>query len=210
MSINRRQLLAGTLAAAPSAFAAKSPYPAKPRTSPSMKELARVAALPVLRRDGLDAPAIIQSMELLKMGEDYFVRVRSRSGAEGISVCNPPRAEYFDRLFKSNVVPAFIGKDARDLDNLLWEAYRRGDNYKLYGIALWSPLAWAEMAVLDMLGRMSGKSLGQLLGEVRRKEIAVYVAADAAIPLPSRRSNTFSRWSSRARPKPSNSAWGAA
>jgi L-alanine-DL-glutamate epimerase-like enolase superfamily enzyme len=33
------------------------------------------------------------------------------------------------------------------------------------------------MAILDMLGRMNGKSIGQLLGDVRRKEIAVYVAS---------------------------------
>jgi L-alanine-DL-glutamate epimerase-like enolase superfamily enzyme len=178
MTINRRQLVAGAIGArALPALAAKSSYPAKPRTGPSMADLARVAALPVLKRDGLDAPAIIDSMQLLKAGDDYFVRVRSKAGAEGIAVCNPPRAEYFDRIFKNNVVPAFLGKDGRDLDNLLWDAYRRGDNYKLYGIALWSPLAWAEMAVLDMLGRMNGRSIGQLLGDVRRKEIAVYVAS---------------------------------
>jgi L-alanine-DL-glutamate epimerase-like enolase superfamily enzyme len=178
MRLNRRQLLAGATAAALSpAFAAKSRYAVKPRTAPSMDELARVASLPVLKRDRFSTPVIIQSIELLRVNKEYFVRVRSTDGAEGISVCNPPRADFFDRVFKNLVVPPLLKKDARDLDNLLWEVYRHADNYKLYGIALWSPLAWAEMAILDMLGRISGRSLGQLLGDVRRKEIAVYVAS---------------------------------
>jgi len=178
MKLTRRQLAAGAIGAAVrSVMAAKSHYAPKPRTATSMDELARVAALPVLKRGRLTAPVMIQSIELLQAGKEYFVRVRSTDGAEGISVCNPPRADYLDRIFKNLVVPAFLRKDARDLDNLLWEAYRLNDNYKLYGIALWSPLAWAEMAILDMLGRISGRSIGQLLGEVRRKEIAVYVAS---------------------------------
>jgi L-alanine-DL-glutamate epimerase-like enolase superfamily enzyme len=178
MQLNRRQLIAGAVTASVRpAFAAKSSYKPKPRTGPSMDDLARACAEPILKRTGLDAPVIIDSIELLKAGKEYFVRVRSKDGATGISVCNPPRADYLDRIFKNLLVPAFLKKDARDLENLLWEAYRHDDNYKLYGIALWSPLAWVEMAILDMLGRISGRSIGQLLGDVRRKEIAVYVAS---------------------------------
>ena len=178
MKLNRRHLMAGAIGAAVRpARAAKSTYAGKPRGGPSMDDLARVAALPVLKRDGLDKPVIIQSIDLLQVAKEYFVRVRSTDGAEGISVCNPPRANYLDRIFKNLVAPVFLKKDARDLEDLLWETYRFDDNYKLYGIALWSPLAWMEMAILDMLGRMNGKSIGQLLGDVRRKDIAVYVAS---------------------------------
>jgi L-alanine-DL-glutamate epimerase-like enolase superfamily enzyme len=178
MSLDRRQLLAGAIGAAVRpALAASSRYAAKPNTGPTMDDLARVASMPVLNRERLDVPVVIQSVELLQAGKEYFVRVRSKSGAEGISVCNPPRADYLDRIFKNLVVPPFLNKDARDLEDLLWEAYRHGDNYKLYGIALWSPLAWIEMAILDLLGRMSGRSIGQMIGDVRRKEIAVYVAS---------------------------------
>jgi L-alanine-DL-glutamate epimerase-like enolase superfamily enzyme len=179
MQLNRRQLVAGAIASAVGpAFAAASPgYPAKPHTAPSMDDLARVAALPVLKRDEFKSPVIIKSMELLELDKEYFVRVRSTGGAEGISVCNPPRADYFGTVFKDLLVPAFLKQDARDLENAIWEAYRRGDNYKLYGIALWSPMAWAEMAILDMLGRIAGKSIGQLLGDVLRKDIAMYVAS---------------------------------
>jgi L-alanine-DL-glutamate epimerase-like enolase superfamily enzyme len=178
MQLNRRQIMAGAITAGVrSGLAATSEYKAKPRTGPSMEDLVHAAAAPVLNRAGLDRPVVIDSIDLLKAGKEYFVRVRSKDGAMGISVCNPPRADYLDRIFKDLVVPPFLKKDARNIENLLWEAYRHSDNYKLYGIALWSPMAWVEMAILDMLGRINGRSIGQLLGDVRRKEIAVYVAS---------------------------------
>ena len=178
MHLNRRQVVAGAVGAAlRPALGANSPYALKPRTGPSMDDLAVAASRPVLKRELFKDPVIIQSIELLRANKEYFVRVRSKDGAEGVSVCNPPRADYLDRILKNLVIPPFLNKDARDLEDLLWEAYRHEDNYKLYGIALWSPMAWVEMAILDMLGRMSGKPIGQLLGDVRRKEIAVYVAS---------------------------------
>ena len=178
MRFDRRQFFAGAIgAAATPLFAGKASYEAKPRTGPSMDDLAKVAAHPVLKRELFRTPVTIQSMELLRVDKDYFVRVRSADGAEGVAVCNPPRPEYLDRIFKSLVAPVFLKKDARALEDILWDVYRHDDNYKLYGIALWSPLAWAEMAVLDMLGRISGKAIGQLLGDVRRNQISVYVAS---------------------------------
>src|SRR5258708_21570040 len=186
MQPTRRQSVAsGVAAAATPAIEAKSSSGAKPRTGPSMSDLPRVAALPVLKRDRFSAPVIIQSIDLLRLDKEYFVRVRSADGAEGISVCNPPRADYLDRIFKNLVAHVFLKKDARDLENLLWEAYRHDDNYKLYGIALWSPLAWVEMAILDVIGTIAGKSIGQLMGDVRRKEIAVYVASGRRDTTPS-------------------------
>jgi len=123
MTLNRRQLLAGAVIASRlPAAAAKSAYAAKPRNGPSMDDLAHAAAQPVLKRDSIDKPVIIESIELLKAEKEYFVRVRSTGGAEGISVCNPPRADYLDRIFKNLVVPAFLKKDARDLEDILWEA----------------------------------------------------------------------------------------
>jgi hypothetical protein len=73
-------------------------------------DLARAAA-PVLKRDGLDQPVVIDSIELLKGGKKYFVRVRSKEGAMGISVRIPPRAGYLDRISKN--VPPLLKKDAR-------------------------------------------------------------------------------------------------
>ena len=142
-----------------------------------LADLDRAAAAPVLRTAGLTSPVIIDSLELLKRDDEYLVRVRSKDGAEGVSLSNPPRAEYLDKILKQLVFPFFIGKDARALDSLLWELYRFDDNYKLQGLALWSPLAWVEFAILDMLGRIARKPMGALLGDIVRKDVAIYVAS---------------------------------
>ena len=128
---------------------------------PSVQELDRAAAAPVLRLEGLKSPVVIESIKLLKKDKEYFVHARSKDGAEGVSLPNPPRAEYLDKILKQLVIPFFTGKDARDLENLLWELYRWQDNYKLYGLALWSPQAWVEFARLDMLGRIARKPMGR-------------------------------------------------
>jgi len=177
MRVNRRNFLAGTTATgAVLAGGCASPREAAP-TGPSGEELDRVAAAPVLKLDGLTSPVIIDSIRLLRKDKEFLVHVRSKDGAEGVSLPQPGRPRYLSEILKQLVIPFFIGKDARDLDNLLWELYRWQDNYKLYGLALWSPQAWVEFAVLDMLGRITGKPMGALFGEVLHREIPFYVAS---------------------------------
>ncbi len=45
------------------------------------------------------------------------------------------------------------------------------------GLAVWVCVAAAEFALLDLLGRTAGKSLGDLLGGARRRYIAIYRAS---------------------------------
>jgi L-alanine-DL-glutamate epimerase-like enolase superfamily enzyme len=178
---SRRQFIAGALSAGAGAAALGSDAEQRrgqSQASPvDVGDLDRAAAAPVLKIADFKAPVIIDSMRLLRKGDEYFVHVRSKDGAEGVSVVNPPRGEYLDRIAKQLVLPFFIGKDARDLENLLWELYRWKDNYKLQGLALWSPQAWAEFAILDMLGRIAQKPMGALLGNIVRTEVACYVAS---------------------------------
>ncbi len=179
MSIGRRSLLTGGIAAS-SAFAGKNKRDrkAKPAAAgPGMQDLERICALPVLKREGLNSPVIIDSIRLLKKDKEYIVHVRSKDGAEGVSLTNPPRADFLGHILKELVIPVFTGKDARDLDNLLWELYRYESNYKMYGIALWSPQAWVEFAILDMLGRVANRPMGALVGDIVRHETPIYVAS---------------------------------
>lgn len=181
MQMDRRKLLAGAIGTGAiglaSAYAAQRESKKTASAGPSVQDLDRAAAAPVLKLDGLKSPVIIESIKLLKKDREYFVHVRSKDGAEGLSVTNPPRAEYLDKIHKQLVIPFFVGKDARDLENLLWELYRWRDNYKLQGLALWSPQAWVEFAILDMLGRIAGRPMGALLGDIVRKDVAIYVAS---------------------------------
>jgi L-alanine-DL-glutamate epimerase-like enolase superfamily enzyme len=80
-------------------------------------------------------------------------------------------------IFLNRIAPFFVGKDARQLKPLLWELYRHDDNYKYQGLALWVCIAAAEFAILDLLGKVTNRGIGDLLGGVKRREIAVYRAS---------------------------------
>ena len=126
---------------------------------------------------GSDRPVKIASMELLRNGRNFVVRVRTTDGAEGIGVPNAMHLVHTYPIFLNRVAPFFVGKDARQLEPLLWELYRHDDNYKYQGLALWVCVAAAEFAILDLLGKLTGQSIGDLLGGVKRREIAVYRAS---------------------------------
>ncbi len=138
--------------------------------------LEQAASRPILDLKGLTSPVIIESIDLLRQGRDYFVRVRSKDGAEGIAVDNG-RARLLAPILNELVIPYFLGKDARDLEEHLFGVYRFRSNYKLQGLAFWCPVAWVEFAILDLLGRLTGKSLGDLLGGVIRTRVPFYVAS---------------------------------
>ena len=81
-------------------------------------------------------------------------------------------------IFVNALQPFFIGKDARDLDLLLEKVYIYNLNFRLSGLALGIPLATIEFAILDMLGRIARKSIGQLIGEIHHRRVAVYQATE--------------------------------
>ena len=56
------------------------------RRRATIEALDRAAAKPALCLDGLDSPLIIESIDLLKKGNEYFVRARAKGGAEGVSL----------------------------------------------------------------------------------------------------------------------------
>lgn len=138
--------------------------------------LAQAAARPVLRLKGLEEPVIIESIELLRKGKEHFLRVRSKDGAEGISV-DDGRMDVLHPILNRLVIPYFIGKDARELEEHLFGVYRHQSNYKLQGLALWCPVALVEFAILDLLGRKTSQPLGELLGGVVRTTVPFYVAS---------------------------------
>jgi L-alanine-DL-glutamate epimerase-like enolase superfamily enzyme len=180
MKFTRRNFLRTTAVAG--VGAAASSLLAKPAGSSSASRpvtdemLERAAAQPVLQLKGLSDPVIIESVELLRKGKDHFVRVRSRDGAEGISV-DDGRMEVFHPILNQQVVPYFIGKDARNMEDNLFGVYRYQSNYKMQGLAFWCPVALVEFAILDLLGRLTNQSLGEMLGGIVRTTVPFYVAS---------------------------------
>jgi L-alanine-DL-glutamate epimerase-like enolase superfamily enzyme len=133
---------------------------------------------PVFKRELFSSPVIIETLELLRYNNSFLCRVRSRDGAEGLSVGHSGQLRSLYPLFTNLLQPFFIGKDARDLDKLVEKVYIYNLNFRLSGMALGVPLATIEFAILDMMGRIAQKSIGQLIGEIHHQEVAVYQATE--------------------------------
>jgi len=173
--LNRRLFIRSAFGAGAVAAVSGSVSAAE-RRPPGIAELDRAAAKPVLKLDAFKTPVKIASIELLRGAGVYFVRVRSSDGAVGVAITNS-WAAYFYPIFRKLVAPYFIGKDARQLERLVDGVYVFRSNYKLSGLALWCCVAWIEFAVLDLLGKMVKKPVGELLGGVVRREVPFYVAS---------------------------------
>lgn len=178
LSSRRSFLAAAASASALASCSPSQPPEAKPRKpdGPSVATLEAALAKPTLDVGSIAEPVIIDSLQLLEKDGEQMVHVRSKDGAEGVSLTNG--RDYLAPLFRELFVPFFVGKDARKLESeLLWDFYRHRSNYKLQGLLFWSVQAWVEFAILDMLGRIAYKSIAELMGGVIHSEIPFYVAS---------------------------------
>jgi len=143
---------------------------------PDYSDLDAALELPVLKKEYFPDPVIIERCDLLEYNGNYICKVVSKDGMEGHCVGHNIRMPHLYPIQISLINPFFIGKDARELDKLVEDVLMFHNNYKYQGYTLWIPLATAEMAILDMLGRMAGKSMGELIGDIHHEEIAIYHA----------------------------------
>ncbi len=124
----------------------------------------------------LSTPVIARKIEVLRSDYGDFVRTTATDGQTGIMRANK-RLYYMLPMFKELVAPYFIGKDLRDLPDLIGSIHTYQNNYKYTGLMLWNSVAHVELALLDLLGKVAGKSVGALLGKVIRTEIPVYISS---------------------------------
>ena len=181
MKTNRRRFLASALVGGAGAAlpgCSTPPATAAPAASPNARyaKLDEILKQPVLKRELFSTPVIIDTLEMLRLDDSFLCRVRSKDGAVGISVANNSQQRSLYPIQVNRLQPFFLGKDARDLEALLEEVYVYQSNYKLQSLALWVPLATIEFAILDMLGRIANKSMGQLFGDIHNPKVAVYRA----------------------------------
>jgi hypothetical protein len=151
MKANRRRflkanLVGGLAAALPCSTFAADPWERRRsageplKVNPRYTRLDEILKQPVLKRELFSAPIIIETLELLRYKDSFLCRVRSRDGAEGISVGHSGLNALYP-IFVHNLQPFFIGKDARDLDLLLEKAFIYGFNFRYNGISIGTPLA---------------------------------------------------------------------
>lgn len=176
MNLNRRNFIKSASLASAAPFIYRSRSSIQGNQSAEYEKLDNVIREPVLKKELFSEPVIIDTLELLRYRDNFICRVRAKNGAEGLSVGNNMQMVSLYPIFTRRLQPFFMGKDARDLEQLLEEVYVYHSNYKLQSLALWVPLATIEFALLDMLGRIAGQSLGELIGEIHHKKVAVYQA----------------------------------
>ena len=185
MKTNRRQFISSSVAAAMGATA-PSILSCKRESGPGLsadeiksrhERLDKIIKQPVLKKDLFKEPVIIDSLELLHFNRSWLCRVRSKDGAEGMSVGHSGMSTLFP-VFLRSLQPFFIGQDARELDLILERVYIYNFNFRYNGITLGLPLATIEFAILDMLGRISGKPTAELIGKIYKPEVAIYTATE--------------------------------
>ncbi|MHC4559449.1 MAG: mandelate racemase/muconate lactonizing enzyme family protein [Planctomycetota bacterium] len=176
MRTNRRKFISTALAGGLAGALPRSCVGSETQR-PVYTRLDEILKQPVLKRELFATPVIIKSLELLRYKNSFLCRVRSTNGKEGISVGHSTMRSLYP-IFTNALQPFFIDKDARDLDLLLEKVYIYNLNFRLSGMALGIPLATIEFAILDMLGRIANKSIGQLIGEIHHPQVTVYQATE--------------------------------
>ena len=141
-------------------------------------KLDEILQQPIFKKEFFPNPVIIETLELLRFKDSFLCRVRSKDGAEGISVGHSGQLRSQYPIFTNLLQPFFINKDARDLDLILERVYVYKLNFRLSGMALGVPLATIEFAILDMMGRIAKKSMGELIGKITNPKVAVYQATE--------------------------------
>jgi L-alanine-DL-glutamate epimerase-like enolase superfamily enzyme len=187
MPSTRRRFLAHAVALPASCAAAgtlhptlaevQGAHPSSPARNPRYAKLDEILKQPVLRKHLFKSPVVIETVELLRLNNGFLCRVRSKDGAEGISVAHSGMSTLYP-IFLRNLRPFFIGKDARQLDLILERVFIYGFNFRFSGISLGLPLATLEFAILDMLGRIANKPVGELIGEIHNPEVGLYMATE--------------------------------
>jgi L-alanine-DL-glutamate epimerase-like enolase superfamily enzyme len=140
---------------------------------PDYSTLDNIRKQPVLKRDLFPSPVMIESLELLRDRDNFICRVRSADGEEGISIGHPFISRQGYPMFNNSLHFRFIGKDARDLDDLIFESVE--GNIKSQGVPLCVQIATIEFAILDMLGNIAEKPVGELIGNIHHPEISIYL-----------------------------------
>lgn len=139
MKLNRRDFLKSASITTAGTVTFNSFKAPNSKQSVDYLKLDEIIAKPVLKRELFSDPIIIESLELLRYENNFLCRVRSASGAEGISVANNDQLKSLYSIFTNRLQPFFPGKDARDWETLLEQVYVYQSNYKLQNLALWVP-----------------------------------------------------------------------
>ncbi|MEW5975936.1 MAG: mandelate racemase/muconate lactonizing enzyme family protein [Acidobacteriota bacterium] len=109
---------------------------------------------------------------ILKTGS-IFVLVRTNEGITGLGECSPMNARVLASMLRDSLTPIVVGKNPLDIGRIWDEMFHR--TYKL-GVMGVQPEAMSgiDIALWDILGKVTGMPLWQLLGGKRKDRIRMY------------------------------------
>jgi len=176
MPVSRRTFLQ-TAAVAAVAGSSRGSTAGASQGAPDDEALRRIMDAPVLQLGAVKSPVSVASVELLRNGRNFLVRTRTSDGLEVVTVPNPAIMAKAFPVFLGSVAPVFKGRDARDLETLLWDVYRHASNYKMQGQLFWVCVMAMEQALLELLGQAAQRPVADFFGGARRRDIPVYYAS---------------------------------
>ena len=139
-------------------------------------ELEAICRQKVLGHVECGFPLIIENIEMKQCEDECVLIVDTKTGLRGISIVGG-NWKYFYPILQKKLCPYFIGKDARDMEQLFEEIYVMDLNYKIQGLAYWCCVSWLEAALLDILGKATGKYIGELFGKRINESVSYYCAS---------------------------------
>jgi L-alanine-DL-glutamate epimerase-like enolase superfamily enzyme len=119
-------------------------------------------------------PLTIGSLSLL------LCRVTTRSGLVGYGEClcnRPPMQQALAATIRDAIAPVYIGKPVADREALNLAVRRRFASFGRAGTVI-NALAAIDIALWDIEGKASGKSVSVLLGGARRTRLPVMASLD--------------------------------
>ncbi len=148
------------------------------QSSERLVKFQKILKNPTFNASLIKEAVIIEKVEMMKSGKYFFTKVTAKNGAIGYSINAKKYVLAIHGLFLSRIVPPVIGKDARDIERLIFnDIYIHNLNYKWQGLAYNVAVAYLEMAILDLLGKVANVPIGELLGGRIHNEMNIYYAS---------------------------------
>ncbi len=189
--MKRRHFLAGSLAG-PAALAAGPFSAAKDPGAKGGAPLLTFADAPVESIDFTrfaPSPLVLETLELWKVsGSECFLVGRIRGG---LTAYLPSNGRFLDdiELFTGRVLPYFLGQDLRRIETLVERCHRA--HYKLSGLPFWNAVGHIEMLALEAVGLAAKRSVADMLGGARRREVSVYLSSRDRVRTPEQEIDEF-------------------
>lgn len=104
-----------------------------------------------------------------------IILVRTNAGITGLGECSPMNLKVIAGMIEQGLAPRIIGKNPLDI-NLLWESMYFG-TYKLGTMGVQpEAIAGIDIALWDILGKVTRQPLHRLLGGRRRDKVRMYAS----------------------------------